>query len=85
MDCSEVCRMNVVRLNSVFTSVSTYSTNTTSYKKKYIKDNNIDQERFWLITDVLMMNDLEDLKRVHNLANYLMAKRIKDNAKVAEA
>ncbi len=41
MDCSEVCRMNVVRLNSVFTSVSTYSTNTTSYKKKYIKDNNI--------------------------------------------
>ena len=37
MDCSEVCRMNVVRLNSVFTSVSTYSTNTTSYKKKYIK------------------------------------------------
>lgn len=45
----------------------------------------VDQERFWLITDVLMMNDLEDLKRVHNLANYLMAKRIKDNAKVAEA
>ena len=41
MDCSEVCRMNVVRLNSVFTSVSTYSTNTTFYKKKYIKDNNI--------------------------------------------
>lgn len=28
-------------LNSVFTSVSTYSTNTTFYKKKYIKDNNI--------------------------------------------
>ena len=24
-------------------------------------------------------------KRVHNLANYLMVKRIKDNAKVAEA
>lgn len=44
-----------------------------------------DQERFWLITDALMMNDLEDLKRVHNLANYLMVKRIKDNAKVAEA
>ena len=42
-------------------------------------------ERFWLITDALMMNDLEDLKRVHNLANYLMVKRIKDNAKVAEA
>ena len=41
MNCSEVCRMNVVRLNSVFTSVSTYSTNTTFYKKKYIKDNNI--------------------------------------------
>lgn len=41
MDCSEVCRMNVVRLNLVFTSVSTYSTNTTFYKKKYIKDNNI--------------------------------------------
>ena len=41
MDCSEVCRMNVVRLNAVFTSVSTYSTNTTFYKKKYIKDNNI--------------------------------------------
>ena len=31
-----------------------------------------DQERFWLITDALMMNDPEDLKRVHNLANYLM-------------
>lgn len=44
-----------------------------------------DQERFWLITDALMMNDLEDLKRVHNLANYLMVKRIKDSAKVAEA
>ena len=44
-----------------------------------------DQERFLLITDALMMNDLEDLKRVHNLANYLMIKRIKDNAKVAEA
>ena len=28
---------------------------------------------------------MEDLKRVHNLANYLMVKRIKDNAKVAEA
>ena len=41
MDCSEVCRMNVVRLNSVFTSVSTYSTNTTFYKKKYIKDKDI--------------------------------------------
>lgn len=24
----------------------------------------VDQERFWLITDALMMNDLEDLKRV---------------------
>ena len=36
-----------------------------------------DQERFWLITDALMMNDLEDLKRVHNLANYLMVRRIK--------
>ena len=44
-----------------------------------------DQERFWLITDALMMNDLEDLKRVHNLANYLMAKRIKDNVKAVEA
>ena len=44
-----------------------------------------DQERFWLITDALMMNDLEDLKRVHNLANYLMIKRIKDNARVVEA
>ena len=43
------------------------------------------QERFWLITDALMMNDLEDLKRVHNLANYLMIKRIKDNVKAAEA
>ena len=37
------------------------------------------------IIDALMMNDLEDLKRVHNLANYLMVKRIKDSAKVAEA
>ena len=44
-----------------------------------------EQERFRLITDALMMNDLEDLKRVHNLANYLMVKRIKDNVKVAEA
>ena len=44
-----------------------------------------EQERFWLITDALMMNDLEDLKRVHNLANYLMVRRIKDNTKVAEA
>ena len=44
-----------------------------------------DQERFWLITDALMMNDLEDIKRVHNLANYLMVKRIKDNTKVVEA
>ena len=44
-----------------------------------------DQERFWLITDALMMNDLKDLKRVYNLANYLMVKRIKDSAKVAEA
>ena len=32
-----------------------------------------------------MMNDLEDLKRVHNLANYLMVKRIKDNVKAVEA
>ena len=44
-----------------------------------------DQERFWLITDALMMNDLKDLKRVHNLANYLMIKRIKDNVKAVEA
>ena len=44
-----------------------------------------DQERFLLITDALLMNDLEDIKRVHNLANYLMVKRIKDNAKVVEA
>lgn len=44
-----------------------------------------DQERFLLITDALMMNDLEDLKRVHNLANYLMIKRIKDNVKAVEA
>lgn len=43
-----------------------------------------DQERFWLIADALMINDLEDLKRVHNLANYLMMKRIKGNTKVAE-
>lgn len=44
-----------------------------------------EQERFLLITDTLMMNDLEDLKRVHNLANYLMIKRIKDSVKAAEA
>lgn len=44
-----------------------------------------EQERFLLIIDALMMNDLEDLKRVHNLANYLMIKRIKDNVKAAEA
>lgn len=30
--------MNVVHTNPVFTSVSTYSTNTTLYKKNYIKD-----------------------------------------------
>ena len=41
MDCSEVCRMNVVSLTPVFMGFSTYSTNTTFYKKKYIKDNNI--------------------------------------------
>ena len=40
---------------------------------------------FWLITDALMMNDLKDLKRVHNLANYLRIKRIKDNVKAVEA
>ena len=44
-----------------------------------------EQERFLLITDTLMMNDLEDLKRVHNLANYLMVRRIKESVKVAEA
>ena len=44
-----------------------------------------EQERFLLIIDALMMNDLEDLKRVHNLANYLMIKRIKDNIKAVEA
>lgn len=44
-----------------------------------------EQERFLLIIDALMMNDLEDLKRVHNLANYLMIKRIKDNVKATEA
>lgn len=44
-----------------------------------------EQERFLLITDALMMNDLEDLKRVHNLANCLMIKRIKDNVKAMEA
>ena len=44
-----------------------------------------EQERFLLIIDALMMNDLEDLKRVHNLANYLMIKRIKDNVKAADA
>ena len=42
-----------------------------------------DQERFWLIIDALMMNDLEDLKRVHNLL-LSDGKRIKDNVKVAE-
>ena len=44
-----------------------------------------DRERFWLITDALLMNDLEDLKRVHNLANYLMVRRIKESVKVVEA
>ena len=56
-----------------------------SGNEAFMKLPEVDQERFWLITDALMMNDLEDLKRVHNLANYLMTKRIKDNAKVAEA
>lgn len=59
MDCSEVCRMNVVRLNSVFTSVSTYSTNTTFYKKKYIKDNNRDirvyKENFKLFGTIVVV------------------------------
>ena len=44
-----------------------------------------EQERFWLITDALMMNDLEDLIRVYNLSNYLILKRIKYNTEVAEA
>ena len=56
-----------------------------SCNKAFMELSEEDQERFWLITDALMMNDLEDLKRVHNLANYLMVKRIKDNVKVAEA
>lgn len=56
-----------------------------SGNEAFMKLPEVDQECFWLITDALMMSDLEDLKRVHNLANYLMAKRIKDNAKVAEA
>ena len=56
-----------------------------SGNEAFMKLPEVDQERFWLITDALMMNDLEDLKRVHNLANYLMVKRIKDSAKVAEA
>ena len=58
---------------------------TCSGNEAFMKLPEVDQERFWLITDALMMNDLEDLKRVHNLANYLMVKRIKDSAKVAEA
>ena len=56
-----------------------------SSNEAFMKLPEVDQERFWLITDALMMNDLEDLKRVHNLANYLMIKRIKDNVKAAEA
>lgn len=56
-----------------------------SSNEVFMKLPEVDQERFWLITDALMMNDLEDLKRVHNLANYLMVKRIKDNTKVVEA
>lgn len=56
-----------------------------SDNEAFMKLPEVDQERFWLITDALMMNDPEDLKMVHNLANYLMVKRIKDNAKVAEA
>ena len=56
-----------------------------SGNEAFMKLPEVDQERFWLLTDALMMNDLEDLKRVHNLANYLMVKRIKDSAKVAEA
>ena len=56
-----------------------------SDNKAFMKLPGVDQERFWLITDALMMNDLEDLKRVHNLANYLMIKRINDNVKAVEA
>lgn len=56
-----------------------------SGNEAFMKLPEVDQERFWLIIDALMMNDLEDLKRVHNLANYLVVKRIKDNTKVAEA
>ena len=56
-----------------------------SSNEAFMKLPEVDQERFWLLTDALMMNDLEDLKRVHNLANYLMVKRIKDNVRVTEA
>ena len=56
-----------------------------SSNEAFMKMPEVDQERFWLITDALMMNDLKDLKRVHNLANYLMIKRIKDNVKAVEA
>ena len=56
-----------------------------SDNKAFMELSKEDQERFWLITDALMMNDLEDLKRVHNLANYLMVKRIKNNVKAVEA
>ena len=56
-----------------------------SGNKAFMKLPEEDQERFWLIIDALMMNDLEDLKRIHNLTNYLMVKRIRDNAKEAEA
>ena len=56
-----------------------------SGNKAFMELSEEDQERFWLITDALMMNDLKDLKRVHNLANYLMIKQIKDNVKAVEA
>ena len=59
--------------------------NACSSKEAFMELPEEEQERFLLIIDALMMNDLEDLKRVHNLANYLMIKRIKDNVKAAEA
>lgn len=40
-----------------------------------------DEARFFLILNVLMMDDTDDIKRTLNLSDYLMLKRIKERAK----
>ena len=69
---------NIYELAELFQTVS-------SSNEAFMELPEEDQERFLLIIDVLMMNNLGDLKRVHNLANYLMMKRVKYDVKAVEA